>query len=186
MRSPRSSIAIAAGAVVALGLSCAPAFAQDDSQAPAAVTPYGSVGYAFGKTGDALHDADTDAVTARVGARFGRYWGVEAEGDIGTRSETDNATKSQLQHSYAGYLVGWLPITRKLSLFARAGLGANRFKFDVAGVHTDRNAQSVNWGVGGEYRLTEKNGVRVEYLQEDYSDSLGVSSRVIMSFVRRF
>jgi outer membrane immunogenic protein len=177
-------------------LAAAPALAQDDpapqppaAEAPAstpAITPYASLGYSAMTSGAGLNNADIGIFSGRVGARFGRYWGVEAEAGVGTNSDTDDAIKSVLKHEYAGYLVGWLPIGRKLNLFARAGVGTSRFQFSHAGATLKDTAESLNWGVGAEYAVTEKDGVRIEYLQQDFTDAHGVTNRVTVSVVRKF
>jgi opacity protein-like surface antigen len=79
--------------------------------------------------------------------------------------------------------VGWLPVKKRLNLFARLGVGSSRFKLPSG---QSFSADSVNWGVGAQYSVTEKNGVRVEYLQQDFHESRGVANRWSLSFVRRF
>jgi len=113
----------------------------------------------------------------------GDYWGVEAEGGLGTHDDSDNGVRTHLQNEIAGYVVGWLPVKKRLNLFARLGVGSSRFKLSSGQSMT---ADSVNWGVGAQYSVTEKNGVRVEYLQQDFHESRGVANRWSLSFVRRF
>ena len=182
-------IAVAAGLAVLAGVA-GPALAQEAPAGPAPVTTqtppvsvYGSVGLSSSKADDGLNDADLGVFTGRLGAKVGDYWGVEAEGGLGTHDDSDNGVRTHLQNEIAGYIVGWLPVKQRLNLFARLGVGSSRFKLSSG---QSFSADSVNWGVGAQYSVTEKNGVRVEYLQQDFHESRGVANRWSLSFVRRF
>lgn len=185
------SIAVGAG-LVAFGCLAGPALAQEapSSPPPAPAPPetppvslYGSVGISSTKSGGGPNDADLGVFTGRLGAKVGSYWGVEAEGGVGAHDDSDNGVRTRLQDEIGGYIVGWLPVKKRLNLFARLGVGSSRFRLSNG---QNFNAGSTNWGVGAQYSVTEKDGVRVEYLQQDFHESRGVASRWSLSFVRRF
>src|SRR3569833_4113322 len=122
-------IAVIAGLAVLAG-AAGPALAQEAPSAPApappqtpAVSVYGSVGLSSSKADDGLNDADLGVFTGRLGAKVGDYWGVEAEGGLGTHDDSDNGERTHQQNEIAGYIVSWQPEKQSLNQFARQGVG---------------------------------------------------------------
>ena len=70
------------------------------------------------------------AITGRIGERFGKYFGVEGELSGGVKNDTDQTTglKTSLDHQYAGYVVGYLPVLPNADLFVRAGYGNQKLR----------------------------------------------------------
>lgn len=170
-------------AVSALALA-APALAQSDT-APG-ITGYGNLGYA-------QHDAgsiDTGAISGRLGARFGRYFGVEGEAGFGVKSDKNTVagvqTRSSLKHDFAAYGVGFLPVTPRLDLFARAGYGTTKFGVTTAGTEVSNSRSSWNYGGGAQYFLTANDGLRADYTRESFVHGPGHDNVWGLSYVRKF
>ena len=186
-------IASAALALPALALAAfaAPAFAQTTSwYMPSGL--YGTLGYSNLDTASGP-DVDLNAITGRVGARFGRYLGVEGEvtGGLGSDSYgyAGDSIKARLNDQYAGYVVGYLPITPQFELLARVGYGGQDYHISdytaatTQGYHYD----SLNYGAGGQYNFTPKDGVRVDYTRIDAQGYQNPDSNVWnISYVRKF
>src|SRR3569833_3680177 len=115
-------IAVIAGLAVLAG-AAGPALAQEAPSAPApappqtpAVSVYGSVGLSSSKADDGLNDADLGVFTGRLGAKVGDYWGVEAEGGLGTHDDSDNGVRTHFLFVFVGFFVGKLPQKPRLNL----------------------------------------------------------------------
>lgn len=153
-----------AGAAAALSVA-GPALAQSSNFSP--VTAYGTIGYSYmdGK------DQDYGAVTGRVGARFGKYLGVEGEVSSGVKGDSLNVdgtnVKTHEQSQVAAYAVGFLPLSQNLDLFARAGYGDTVIHAKADAVSID-DGNSWNYGAGAQYTFDGHNGVRGEYTRYDY------------------
>jgi hypothetical protein len=147
--------------------ACAPSFAQAQDAAKDTGV-YVNLGYARASQ-SGIH---LDAVDARVGYRFMKYFGVEGEGAFGIGGDdvrVGTATAHvKLSHELAAYAVGFLPVSPNADLFARVGYGTTKIKASAAGVSASGSDDSVNFGVGGQYHFDGVNGVRVEYTRFEY------------------
>jgi hypothetical protein len=121
---------LTASAAVAALILAAPAMAQDASAGGSGftadlshITTYGTLGYTH-LSGDHI---DLDGVQGRVGARFGRYLGVEGDATTGVDGDhaviAGDASSIRLNDQYAAYAVGYLPLAPNADLFARVGYG---------------------------------------------------------------
>lgn len=168
----------------AIALSIASAFAcvgAGTAQAQVTNTQfYGTVGYGQ----DLDKDQDLGVIQGRLGARFGRFLGVEGEVGAGVKSDkfSDQFTsppielKRSIEYQVASYAVAYAPLSPNIDLLARAGYGATRFKSSLKGTiggpfSGKFTENSWNFGVGGQYLFDGKNGVRLDYLRQDYDDS---------------
>lgn len=184
----KSFVVLAAAA--ALGAVSAPAFAQNlPSLSP--VTYNASIGY----TGIDTQGVDLGAIDLRAGANFGKYLGLEGEGAFGVNDQTGTvgavSTKLHLNSEYAGYGVARWPVLAKADLFARIGYGHSDIKATAqSGVNSasvTAGYDSVNYGVGGEYFVDGKNGVRIDYTRFDFqSRGLKDADTWSVGYVRRF
>lgn len=173
------NIILAAAAVSALA---APAFAQS-VQGP---SYYGTLGYS-----QLDHsDGDLGAVTGRIGAKFSPYIGVEGEASVGVKDDdfTIAGVDGKLEHEYdaAAYVVGTLPVTQNLELFARGGYGTTKIKAEIAGIDEDADGESWNYGAGANYYFDGQNGVRADWTRRDFEDDAGEADVYSVSYVRRF
>ena len=169
-------------ATAALTLIAAPALAQEPGSR---VT--GSVGYTQ-LDGDS---ADLGAVTGRLGYRFTPYFGIEGEASIGVKDDdiTLGAVNGTVEHDYdaAAYGVATLPVNENLELFGRLGYGTTSIKADVAGFTAREDGESVNYGVGANYFIDGRNGIRADWTRRDFRDDrAGELDTYGLSFVRRF
>lgn len=147
---------------------------------------YGSLGYA----NDHVADADAGAVQARLGARLSPFFGAEVELSRGVKSGDGQVSgvpvEVEVVHQAAFYGVGFLPITPRADLFARVGFGETKLDFAAAGRSvTDRNT-SWNYGLGGQYFLDDRNGVRLDYTHHDFMKSEDTADVWALGYTRKF
>jgi hypothetical protein len=173
-----------AATATAVALAAAPAFAQD----PYSVSDYGTLGYSnWSGTGDGKPDAD--AIQGRLGARFGRYLGVE--GEVSSAVNSDHIGiggapgEVRVNSQYAGYGVGYLPVLPNADIFARVGYGATNFHTTGATGAYHGQDNSLNYGVGGQYFMTAADGVRVDYTRSDFARGPDGNTWGV-SYVRKF
>ncbi len=174
---------IAASAAAAL-CAAAPAFAQDASTSPLS-NVYGTLGYANAHT----NGTNLGAIEGRLGYRFTRYLGAEGDLAFGVNHDDQAGVDFKLKNSYAGYAVGFLPISPRADLFARVGYGhssldAKTTTAPITSVTTGED--SFNFGAGGQYFLDSANGVRLDFTRYDFSHNNGHSNVAAVSYVRKF
>jgi outer membrane immunogenic protein len=176
----KSLIALAATTAVL----AVPAIASAQSLSP--TTVYGSLGYANAN----IDDVNLGAIQGRLGARFGQYLGVEGELAAGVKEDDVNVAGTnvnvKLQHQAAIYGVGYLPVSPQADLFARVGYGTSKIKASAAGTSVADDGESWNYGVGGQYFLDDKNGVRVDYTRHDFKDSSENADVWAIGYTRKF
>ena len=109
---------ILAAATLAMIGAAAPALAQP---VLAGVSGYGTLGVDDNNAGS----SNIGAVQGRLGARFGRYFGVEGElsgGFDNARTDVGGVRSDvSLRDQYAAYAVGFLPVLPNADLLARIG-----------------------------------------------------------------
>ena len=178
------SLLIAASALALAGVA-APAMAQD---AYPNISGYGTLGVDDFNS----NSENIGAATGRLGARFGRYFGVEGELSGGFNSaDTDIGgirSKVRLNDQYAGYAVGFLPVMPNADLFARIGYGASDLHVSqpLPGNNFNTNVTSWNAGVGGQYFFDGKDGVRLDYTRFT-ADRSDLDANVFsLAYVRKF
>ena len=169
-------------ATAALTLIAAPAMAQD----PASPVT-GSIGYTHLDDGD----ASLGAVTGRLGYRFTPNIGIEGEASFGVKDEdiTVAGVDGSIEHEYdaAAYLVGTVPVSPNVELFARVGYGTTSLKADVAGVDVSEDGESINYGAGANWFFDGRNGLRADWTRRDFrEDDAGEADVYSLSYVRRF
>jgi outer membrane immunogenic protein len=175
---------ILAAATLAVFGAAAPVLAQP---VLGDVGAYGNLGVGDVNTGS----ANNGAVTGRVGARFGRYFGVEGELSAGfsnSRSNIDGVRSDvSLRDQYAAYAVGFLPVTPNTDLLARIGYGASDLHVTQP-MNTAFNRYETTWnaGVGGQYFFDHADGVRVDYTRETADRSDLDANVLTAAYVRKF
>ena len=171
-----------AATLVAASVAAIPALSH------AQVSPeyYGSVGYGSTRA----DGADVGAIQGRLGAKLTPHFGVEGEVGVGvTDDKTDVAgvpVNVELKHQAAAYAVGYLPVTPNIDLLARAGYGTTKFKASSGGVSATDSQDSWNYGVGAQYRLDDKNGLRADWTKSEYTNSKADADTLAVSYVRKF
>jgi hypothetical protein len=156
-------------AVAAACLMATPAFAEG----------MGSFSGSAGVTHiDVNNGPSFDAVTARLGTKFVKYVGVEAEGSFGFDGGKVDGEKVDLKSDLAAYLDVFLPMTDNVSLVGRVGYGETK----VSGM--DDSLTGVRYGAGVEAFFDDHNGVRIDYTRIDNDNINGDAYTV--SYVRKF
>jgi outer membrane immunogenic protein len=167
---------------VAVAMISAPALAQTQ-EAPRG---YGSLGYTY-LDGD---KATTGAVTGRLGVDLNRYLALETEASVGVKKDdfTIAGIDGEVKQEWdaAGYVVGKVPVSDRLELFARGGYGHTELKSEIAGVRSDIGGDSWNYGAGANYFVDGVNGVRADWTRRDYRDNGGEADAYSLSFIRKF
>ena len=123
---------------------------------------YGSLGIESGTLGDyTLGDLDFPAGLLLAGFEINKYLAVEAEGTVMTRDDT--LSGYDVEASYNGvFIKAQMPLSDVFSAHLRLGRIERQLEIpSIAG--TKRTSTSTGYGIGGEYRLTEKLGVRADY-----------------------
>lgn len=168
------TIAIVAAAAAALFSTSA--LAQDGGMGL-----YGSAGVANVE----VEGANLATVTGRIGARFIPQFGIEAEGSMGVSSDEIGADELSLKHDLAAFVVGALPITENVSLFARAGYGNTKVELDDGTTTAETDFNSSRYGIGGEFLFDDANGVRIDFTRIDADDGID-ANMFSVSYIRRF
>jgi outer membrane immunogenic protein len=165
----------------AMSVTAAPALAQDPGS-----NVYGTIGYSQ------LDGADGDlgAITGRLGTRFTPNLGVEGEVSVGVRDDdvSFGGVTGSLEHKYdaAAYVVGAVPVSDNLELFARGGYGTTEVEAEVAGFNETASGQSWNYGVGANWYFDGTNGLRADWTRRDFEDDGGEADVYSLNYVRRF
>jgi len=157
---------------------------------------YGTLGYAQSEL--ERFDHTLGAVQGRLGWRANRFLAVEAEGAVGSNKDSTTFSMfpppvmtftSKIDNQLAAYVVGVAPISERIDLFARAGYGRTELKrtSNVTGQDFSFNIKDDSWnyGVGGEWRLTEKDGVRLDWTRHEL-DEWGRADQWSVAYQRRF
>jgi hypothetical protein len=136
-------------------------------------TLYGTIGYANVSADDGA-DVNLGAIQGRVGARFGKYFGVEGELAAGVKGDDFDVLGTNvdvdLKHEVGAFAVGYYPVTERFDIFARAGYASSEIKAKGAGI--------------SQYFFTEKDGVRLDWTRHDGDDA--EADVVGVSYVRKF
>lgn len=174
---------IATAAIAAIAAAAIPAVASAQETTTGV---YGSVGY---------NAADQDgvnigAIQGRLGYRINPYLGVEGELATGVKDDDVNVAgvpvEVKLNHQAAIYGVGFLPVAPNADLYARVGYGTTEIKAKgPGGVSATGDGDSWNYGVGGQYFLDDKNGLRADYTRHDFKDD-GEANVWSVGYVRKF
>jgi len=132
---------------------------------------------------------------ARIGYNLGNYFGIEAEGvvNVGGAANTSSTNqsftteRSDTVDSHLGLFIrGRLPVSDRVGIFARTGLGSRRTTTEIRSIDLDEAdefeaGQEVSFrqtdlftafGVGIEFEITadNKNAVRAEFTQYGVPD----------------
>jgi len=177
-------VILLSAAVSSLAFVGAPAMAQSTAVL-SPITGYGTLGYGMRKHGDQL-----ESVTGRLGLRFGRFVGIEGEGAFGVDDKKGTVGglpyKSELNRSVAAYAVGYVPITNRLDVFGRVGLGNTKLTGTLGETSITKQRDSVNYGGGAQFFFTGHDGLRADFTRESYRNGPGHANVWGVSYVRKF
>lgn len=157
-----------AASAAALTLA-APALAHAESSV------YGNIGYANVD----LDPVNLGVVQGRLGVDVTPNFAIEGEAAFGIADDEILGVSVELSHSFGIFLVGKVPVSETVDLFARAGFSSA--EVDVAG--TTGSEDGAAYGVGAQMFFTENDGVRLDYTRYDYGGDANVWA---VSYVRKF
>lgn len=174
---------IIAAASAATVVAFAPAIA---SAQVSDVGAYGSVGYSHHD----LDGADVGAIQGRLGARFGKFLGVEGELGLGAKRDDVSIAgldgKAKMNYSAAAYAVGFLPVGEKADIYVRGGYGYTKGSVTVPGAFVRVDGESWNYGAGAQYFFDGSNGVRADYTRHEFRDDAGKADVWSVGYVHKF
>lgn len=164
-------------------------------------TGYGNVGFGVVEG----RQITIETVTARLGARFGSYVGVEGEVSVGINKDRfiysppcavpvcplfAILSPAGISNAEAVYAVGYFPVWKNADLFARVGYGVTNISSVVQG----SAVQSVNIGAGAQYFVDDSNGLRIEFTRATFNNNSVVGKEALgsgasvwsLAYTRRF
>lgn len=143
-----------------------------------------SVGYT--RFADGSKDWDGHSATVRLAGRVHRYFGVEAEGNLGLGSSDIGGVDLAMNHTVAAYAVAYWPLSENTDVYARLGYGSTEFEAEFAGVTATDSYSGLAMGIGGQHFFDGKNGVRMDVTRHEYDELDGGFDAVSFAYVRRF
>lgn len=133
---------------------------------------YAGAGVGQSFVDEGVYDDEDTAFTVFGGYQFNRYFGLEAGyADFG-KIEPDVAGPALEGDSAYLTAVGTLPVTEKFSAYAKAGLHRWNVDTSLPGVtgNNDDSGSDPTYGVGAQYRFTDKVALRAEYSRFEVED----------------
>ncbi|HWA62564.1 MAG TPA: porin family protein [Caulobacteraceae bacterium] len=153
-------------------------------------TFYANAGYTGYSTDFGAGKTTLAALGGRVGARFGKYIGVEGEAGFGVNGQDVGSDSVKMQSALGVYAIGFIPAgpnPDRADLFARVGYGHQTSHLGGPGVDISQGTDTVNFGAGGQYFFDDKNGVRVEYTRFQHVNAGNSDADTwSLSYVRKF
>lgn len=149
-------------------------------------------------------DASITMINGRVGYRMNDFFAVEGElgfgvGDesfdrivpvtvLGSALDVDTTIDLKVKSYYIAFARGILPVSEEFDLFARVGYGQANAKADVnasvagltASASQSDDVSGFAYGFGGQYNLTEVDGIRADYTRLDETNIIS------LAYSRRF
>jgi outer membrane immunogenic protein len=179
------AVYLAAAALVAASVPFA-AHAADAGSTFSPIQAYGAIGYASANQ----EGITLGAIQGRLGARFGKYLGVEGELAGGVKNadvNTGGGTATLKLSSEVGvYAVGFLPVSSSFDAFARVGYGRTNISASAGNGGTAAGSDnSWNYGGGGQYFFTKNDGFRADYTHYHYNGGGGANVWSV-AYVRKF
>jgi hypothetical protein len=158
-------------------------------------------GYKYGNIGLINYDVDDGGygVVGRVGYQTAGILGAELEGTIGFKDQDFDRGANEVtggqDYSAAAFAVARLPVGNKFSVHARGGYHFTNIDSKVRnGATTTFASDTVDgfaYGGGGEYRLNDRDSVRLDYTRYEYGDTINAidykaAESVALAYNRRF
>ena len=149
-------------------------------------------------------DANITVINGRLGYRLNDFIAVEGElgfglgGDdfdrvlpvdvLGTAVNVDTNVSLDVSNYYIGFVRGIFPVSDQFDVFARVGYGEASVEGDIvasaagftATASDEDDASGFAYGVGAQYNLTEKDGIRGDYTRLEDADIIS------LAYSRRF
>lgn len=152
--------------------------------APAFADATFSVGYDHAAEKIRGVKADIGVLGGAIGYKITPNFGVQAEAAVGVNDDKTLGLTVGVDHSVAGYVVGYLPLTDAFSVDGRVGFGQTKTSIKTSTKDYHETTATTNYGVGAQYMFSGPNGVRVDYTKHD--GSRFTSNEWAVSYVRTF
>jgi hypothetical protein len=173
---------ITASAASVLALAAIPAVASAQTTPDQIAGWSASVGYTDTNVGGG--GPDVGGVTGRLSWTSRYYIGLEGEGSFGAKKDTIAGTDYKLNDQFAGYVTAKAPLAHNFDIFARVGYGTTNIKTSPGG--GSGSDDSWNYGAGAEWFWDSHNGLRGDYLRENFQNGGADANVWSASYVRRF
>lgn len=177
------SFAAVAGVLAVMGVA-----ASAQAQSAFEPAPYATIGYASFDAKDS--GVNIGAITGRAGVQLHPNFAAEGELSFGVQDDDvrEMGVDVNIKHRFdvAAYGVAILPLGESAQLFARLGFGHTEIEGSAQGVSVSMDGKSWNYGVGGQYFIDGKNGVRADWTRRDFTEDQGKVDVYSISYVRRF
>jgi hypothetical protein len=164
---------LAAAATIAFA---APALAQTTSP-----DVYVNGGYNHVWAGD--DDVSTGTLTGRVGVMATPNLGAEVEGGLGIIDDEVNGVTLRTRGTLGAFAVARAPVATNMNLLARMGYLHTWAEADAGAISVKDDEGSFALGVGAEYMLDDRNGLRADYTRTTKGDG---TNGFGVSYVRKF
>lgn len=122
---------------------------------------YAGGSYGLAKSRGGEFDDDDDILGAMFGFKFNPYFGVE--GVYTKFGEFGNALASAEVDGYGVAVVGSLPVTDMLSIYAKAGQFFSQVEVEVAGFDDTFDDEQIFYGLGVDLAISDPLSVIAEY-----------------------
>ena len=162
-------------AIAALSAS-AVAFA---APATADVDWYGTAGY----THIGLEDADLGGLQLRGGINFNSLFGAEIEGAFGINDDEVGGIDVELDRQIGAFGTVRTQLGQRLEVFARAGWVDVEAEGSFGGVSASDGDDAGALGVGANFFLNDRHGLRAGYTYYDFDENADVFE---IAYVLRF
>jgi len=147
---------------------------------------------------------DITMLTGRIGYRINQYIALEGEAGFGfggddfnqsvpvdvggTLVNVDTNVELDVENYFVGFARGILPVSEQFELFIRGGYGSATAQADItaslagltaSGSASDK-ANGFAYGVGGQFNISNKDGIRADYTRLEDANIFSIS------YARRF
>jgi hypothetical protein len=157
---------------------------------------YGNLGLNYYSVDVGPEDIESVGLVGRVGYQSAGILGAEVEGNLGLKNDSfaigGTAVSGGLDYSGGAFAVARMPIGDKFSVHARGGYHVAdvdaEIDFGPGTLIASDTVDDFAYGVGGEYKVSERDSVRLDYTRYELGNSLGIDAAdsVSLAYNRRF
>ncbi|MBY6019574.1 porin family protein [Ferrimonas balearica] len=109
------------------------------------------------------------ALTFLGGYQFNPYLALEGRIGVGVTDDDltiwDETVSVEVDHYYAGYLVGTLPLTDWVSVYGLLGYAETKISASSGGNSADESDNDLSYGLGLKMNASENAGFTLEYIE---------------------
>jgi outer membrane immunogenic protein len=126
---------------------------------------------------------DTASLTGRFGADLTKYFGLEAEAGYGITTDTVSGVDLKQNGDLGIYATAKASVSDNMQLLGRVGYHHTWAQAEALGIKAKDDNGSAAIGVGAQYMLDAKNGIRGDYTY--FTENDGVDN-IALTYVRKF